>query len=782
MEAIQPASDPITKVLSDRMNPLLNGSTIPDGWSVTSEDSLTPRLLSFKSNSSTESYFGGSGRALSQSNRHVSAPNAENNYMEYLDLMKLEVDSQLDKLKGDVTGLENYALPDSVYIIGTHLGMSLDVMLIEIDERFNALKLLLGVVFRQAREMVDLSNPSVSDLQWEHELQLEIISITIGECITGLQEELERKLYEQISVTNTMSKNWQEAVAQFAAMREDLSALSKLLFPSVPESHISHSKSEGSGRSSRWKYNIFGKKTKEDHASSRTEGSKSFRKQKSMVISEKSDFRHLNAMTKEETISYFKSEISKLKRVHESALLEKTEEIFKLKREKGSVALQNDVEFEPLRKKIPQIIARMDQIISKNIKAPGFCTTHHELDEKSRFSSRIDSLYYDNQHLRGLLADNMKDVKELSSQLSEASRDMSLQLSSEEELLRQIEKYKEEWEDLRIESDVRDGLYCTVTRSLLDDSMNNMHDAALSFDAKLSSLEAVISENEKALRSSNDENWKLREKITELEEEKECLFQEHQDDSEVIKQESAVSFDAKLSSLEAVISEKENALRLSKEENRKLNEKLAGLEKDCLFQEHQEDPEIIKQESAEMILRDIEVEPQTSPGRSHETPKQDLQYDELLKLNGSNMDYDGALTKNGQEKQLECILVSIMKLSKEFVQIEQKISTERTENRSEDLSDHCSHMVKQAVVLTKVGLWYKQMLEERRSELQKAEAKVVILGDKVNSHLSLLEKIYVTLDHYSPTLQKHPGLLDAFLKTCKLVAGLRSRHDEDETT
>jgi hypothetical protein len=545
--------------------------------------------------------------------------------MEYLDLMKLEVDSQLDKLKGDVTGLENYALPDSVYIIGTHLGMSLDVMLIEIDERFNALKLLLGVVFRQAREMVDLSNPSVTDLQWEHELQLEIISITIGECITGLQEELERKLYEQISVTNTMSKNWQEAVAQFAAMREDLSALSKLLFPSVPESHISHSKSEGSGRSSRWKYNIFGKKTKEDHASSRTEGSKSFRKQKSMVISEKSDFRHLNAMTKEETISYFKSEISKLKRVHESALLEKTEEIFKLKREKGSVALQNDVEFEPLRKKIPQIIARMDQIISKNIKALGFRTTHHELDEKSRFSSRIDSLYYDNQHLRGLLADNMKDVKELSSQLSEASRDMSLQLSSEEELLRQIEKYKEEWEDLRIESDVRDGLYCTVTRSLLDDSMDNMHDAALSFDAKLSSLEAVISE-------------------------------------------------------------KENALRLSNEENRKLNEKLAGLEKDCLFQEHQEDPEIIKQERAEMILRDIEVEPQTSPGRSHETPKQDLQYDELLKLNGSNMDYDGALTKNGQEKQLECILVSIMKLSKEFVQIEQKISTDRTENRSVHLA------------------------------------------------------------------------------------------------
>ncbi|KAF7061329.1 hypothetical protein CFC21_068029 [Triticum aestivum] len=720
METIQAASHPITKVFSERMTSLPNRPTVPDGWSVTSEDSLTPRL-SFKSNSSTESYFEGSGRSLSRSNRHICAPNAETNYLEYLDMMKLEVDTHLDKLKGDVTGLENYALPDTGYIVSTHLGMSLDVMLIEIDERFNALKLLLAVVFRQARDMPGLTNPLVTDLQWEHELQLEIIGITVAECIAGLQEELERKLYEQISVTNIMSKNWQEAVSQFAAMREDLGALSKLLLPSVPESHISHSKQESSGsKSNKWKY-LFGKKTKEDHASPRTEERKSFRKQKSMVISEKSDFRHLNAMTREETISYFKSEISKLKRAHELALQEKTEELFKLKREKGSLALQNDVEFEPLRKKIPQIIARMDQIMSKNIKAPTLHTTHDELDEGCRLASKIDSLYYDNQHLRGLLADNMKDVKELSSQLSEASRDMSLQLSSEEELLRQIEKSREEQEDLRIEGDVRDGLYRTVTRSLLDDSMDDMHEAALSFDAKLSSLEAVISEKEKAL----------------------CL---------------------------------------SNEENRKLKEKLAALEKERLFQEHQEDPEVIKQESAEMILRDIEVEPNnTSPGRSHEAPKQDVQCDELLKLHGSVMDYDGALTKNGQEKQLECILVSIMKLSKEFVEIEQKLSTEKTENRSEDLTDHCSHMVKQAVVLTKVGLWYKQMLETRRSELQKAEAKVVILGDKVNTHLSLLEKIYVTLDHYSPTLQKYPGLLDAFLKTCKLVAGLRSRHDEDET-
>uniref|UniRef100_J3LTG3 WPP domain-associated protein n=1 Tax=Oryza brachyantha TaxID=4533 RepID=J3LTG3_ORYBR len=743
----------MVQVLTDRLNPLLHKPAFPAGvvqqprdhgdsvpglysgsfletrgrlssGSITSEDSpaLTPRWLSIKSNSSSDNCFEGSKRVVSWSDRHVFDA-------EFMDLMKQEVDSQLDRLKGDVTGLENYALPDNGYIIGTHLGMSLDVMLIEIDERFNALKLLLAAVFRQAREM---ASSSVSDLQLEHELQLEIINITIGEFIGGLQEEMERKLYEQISMTNSMSKNWQDAITQFASIRDDLGALSKLLFPSLQESHIAHSKHENSGsRSNRWKYNFFGKKNKEDH-SSRAEENKSFRKQKSIVVSEKSDFRHLNGMSTEEIISYFKTEMSKLKRMHELDLQEKTEELFKFKREKGLLALKNDVEFEPLRKKIPQIISRMDQIISKNIKMPSLCMTHDGLDERCISAKRIDSLYYENQHLRGLLADNMKDVKELSSQLSEASREMSRQLLSEDDLQRQIDKIKEEYEDLRIETDVRDGVYQTVTRKMLDDSMNSMHDAATNFDAELISLEAVIYEKEKALCSSNEKNRMLQEKITELEQ--------------------------------------------------------------CSIQDNQKDPEVIKQESTEIILRDIEVASHISPRISQETLKQDLQYDELVKLNSSleiataalkevekkNIDYNGIFTKNEQEKQLECILISIMKLSKEFVEIEQKLSVERSASRSEDLSDHCNHMVRQAVVLTKIGLWYKQVLETRRSELQKAEAKVVILGDKVNAHLNLLEKIYVTLDRYSPTLQQYPGLLDAFLKTCKLVAGLRSNQNKDD--
>jgi len=37
------------------------------------------------------------------------------------------------------------------------------------------------------------------------------------------------------------------------------------------------------------------------------------------------------------------------------------------------------------------------------------------------------------------------------------------------------------------------------------------------------------------------------------------------------------------------------------------------------------------------------------------------------------VNHSSSLTKKEQEKQLECILVSIMKLSQEFVEIEKKI-------------------------------------------------------------------------------------------------------------
>ncbi|PVH63422.1 hypothetical protein PAHAL_2G024700 [Panicum hallii] len=671
--------------------------------------------------------------------QHLLDANVEVTYTEYLDLMKVEIDQRLNKLTEDIRVFKSYNLTHKYDANGScstacHVGK-----LTEIDEGFNCLKVLLVVVFQQIREMLTLVNASIRDLQCEHELQLELTGIIIGDRIRGLQDELERKLYEQSSIVRSLRKNWQETVVQCASIREDLIAISDILLPSEEEPHIPLCRHESLGNwSDRWKFSFFRKRTHQDHSLSSSEQNQNSATQKSIssseVISEKSDFRHLKGMNRQEMLNYFRSEISKLKRLHELDLQEKTEELFKFKREKWSLALKYDVEFEPLRKKFPEVISRFDQIMSNGMTAPTTCSTSDALDERSRLNSRIDSLYHDNQHLRCLLAEKTKNVQELSRQVSDASRKMSLQYSLEKQLLRQVNNTKEEYEDLYVENTIRNEIYQTVIRKLIDSHRNILVDTAQNFHAKLSSYEAALSEKDKAL----------------------CL---------------------------------------SNEENQKLKEKLSTLEKEHFIQYNQQDPELNKEESEEMILRDIEMEPHVAPQRSYEISDQAMPYEELIKLNQTlevasttlkevetkTLDYSDILGKREQEEQLDCILVSIMGLSKEFVEIEYKMSEDikGNEKKTEILNDRCNHMVQQAIVLTKKGLWYKQMIDTRRSELQKAESEVDILGNKVNALLSLVQKIYVTLEHYSSVFQHHPVLLDAFLKTCKLVAGIRSRQKEE---
>ncbi|CAN6196861.1 unnamed protein product [Urochloa humidicola] len=677
--------------------------------------------------------------AVSRLHQHLQDANVEVTCAEYLDLMNVEVDQRLNKLTEDMRVFKSYNLAhkydaDSPCTTACHVRK-----LTEIDEDFNSLKVLLVVVFQQIRQMLSLVKASIHDLKWEHELQLEVTGIIIGDCIRGLQDELERKLYEQNSIVDSLRKNWQETVAQCASIREDLIAISDILLPSEEEPHVPLCRHESLGNwSDRWKFSFFRKKAYQDHSLSPSEESQNSATQKSLspseVISEKSDFRHLKGMPRQDMLNYFRSEISKLRRLHELDLQEKTEELFKFKREKWSLALKYDVEFEPLRKKFPEVISRFDKIMSYGMAAPTICITSDALDERSKLNGRIDSLYRDNQHLRRLLVEKTKNVQELSRQVSDASRKMSLQYSLEKQLLRQVNNSKEEYEDLYVESTIREEIYQTVIRKLVDSHSNIMEDTAQNFHAKLSSLEATLSEKDKAL----------------------CL---------------------------------------SNEENQKLKEKLSLLEKEHFIQYNQQDLEVNKEESEEMILRDIEMEPHVAPQRTYEISDQDMQYDELIKLNQTlevasttlkeveteKLYYSDILGKREQQEQLDCILVSIMDLSKEFVEIEHKMleDTKGNEKKTEILNDQCKHMVQQAIILTKKGLWYKQMLDTRRSELRKAESEVDILGNKVNALLSLVQKIYVTLEHYSSVFQHHPVLLDTFLKTCKLVAGIRSRKKEE---
>ncbi|VAH46200.1 unnamed protein product [Triticum turgidum subsp. durum] len=683
-----------------------------------------PSLFSCNCSCDIGSNFEAFATVMSRLHQHLLDADVEINYTEYLDLMKLEVDQQLNRLKEDMMLLKSHNfVHDSDADVSCPAICRHGKPIVEIDEGFNDLKLLLIVVFRQIKDMLSLFNASIHDLQWEHDLQLEVTGIMIGDCIRTLEDELERRFFEQSSIVNNLRENRKETVVQCGAIRQELMSISDMLLPSEDESHSPHSKHENLGnRSNRWKYNLLRKKTGEEHSASSSVETKKSATQRSVspreVISEKSDFRHLRGSTGEEIINYFRSEISKLKRLHELYLQDKTEELFKFKREKASLDLKHDLEFEHLRKKVPDIISRVDTIISSTIKAPTVCSTSEALEENCRLNNKIDSLYLENQHLSGLLAEKMNDIKGLSCQISDARREISLRLSLEEQIMRQVDTIKGDYDDLYVESTIRDEVYRTVTRNFVDDCRTSMEDASRNSQAEVSSLEAKLSEREKAL----------------------CL---------------------------------------ANEENQKLTEKLLLLEKEHFIENDHENPELTKQESDEMTLRDIEMEPHVS-ARSYESCEQSMEDKELVKpsptieiasttlqeVETKKLEYNGFLGKNEHIIQLDFIMVSIMDLSKEFVEIEHKISgdIEGNERRSDDLRDQCNHVVQQAIVLTKKGLSYKQMLDRTRSELRKAEAEVDILENKVTALLSIAQKIYATLEHYSPVFQQYPGVTGCFLE------------------
>jgi len=80
-------------------------------------------------------------------------------------------------------------------------------------------------------------------------------------------------------------------------------------------------------------------------------------------------------------------------------------------------------------------------------------------------------------------------------------------------------------------------------------------------------------------------------------------------------------------------------------------------------------------------------------------------------------------------------------------------------------------LVQQVSVLKKKEFWYKQILEIKCSNLRKAEAEVDILGDEVDTLLSVLGKIYIALDHYSPVLKHYPGVTDILNLVQKVLKG-----------
>ncbi|XP_039116907.1 WPP domain-associated protein-like isoform X2 [Dioscorea cayenensis subsp. rotundata] len=690
----------------------------------------------------------------------------ELDYNEQLIGLRIAVEKQLDRLTDDLGSLKCLSSGKANEVVT------------EIDDRVDALKRTIETVFKQVSCGFGSLMVSVLDSHWENEFQNEVNAMLVQDYIKDIYDKFETKLWEQSRVINNLNKKWQEKLGELALMREELDGISRSLLSSETGSLFSQNSLDvfeewnNGKRKDHIHWKVLGNHhyaNCEENGLILMERSEEYEK----TMSEVADSPQIKGMTKEEVIVYYKTEMIKMRRQHDSALQEKTEELFSLKREflkeRGSLHLRKDKEFELLRKKIPDIILKLDGILQVEEKSP----LVHD-DQFHSLKERIDALYSENQHLRGLLGDKRKEVSCLSSQVSETASQMTLHSSAEASLLKQIKKLKCDIKDVNFETSIRDELSKVILRDfitqhernqddieieakivqeidsiifrgLADDCVSAMKAIVVRHQTESISLQQVISQKEKAICLLNDENGKLKQvvsSLTVLMEEKKRI--EVETDSTLNQQK--VRFDLlcqelcilkdKVGKQEVLISEK--TIELDSTKNR-LNEALRQIDR------------------YEMDVSNLNQKVKNTSDVLEEAQKQNNVLNSIIKekqklLSSSEM----------QAERMDSVIVSLKQLSEQVADVENKMEAKIEQNKSrlKVLTHQCNSTMRQYGTLKKKELWYKKMLDIRYSNLQKAEAEVDLLGDEVDALLSLLGKIYIALDHYSPVLRHYPGVME----------------------
>ncbi|KAJ6815495.1 WPP domain-associated protein-like [Iris pallida] len=645
-----------------------------------------------------------------------------------------------------------------------------------LDVRIDAVREVIAAAFEEIEDMFNSLKALVFEQQWEFEFRREINSIIVQSRVRDLQTEFERKLYEERDLVHMVSTNWQEKVTELSTIRAELDNMSRSFLSSESSSLISLNshetleESNGAKRNDQFPRMLSGNAQFPYTTHIEENGTGSIKKCKDIAqpMVDVVDASQLKHLSKDELVSYYKTEVLKMRRQHESALHEKTEQLFRLKRqllkEKGS-PFRRDREFELLKKKIPEVILKLDGILLDKEALPRVESSY---DELSSLKDKINALLSENERLQGLLTEKEEEVKCLSSQISDAENLISLHSSAERNFLAQINNLTGGLEDVKIEASIRSDFLTTIFKELLSDYISGREDSeveakivkdiytiiikgiivdAMSSEHSKSSLEALLSEKQRLLSVEIEENGKLKEALMSqltLSKEKDNLASET--NSTLMEQEEQFDLlNKELRILREQASKQERLISEIKTDSDLLKRRLAV----SLQQNHQYNVEINKLND-ELVIASYALK----EAEKQKTMLHCIIEDKEKKISSTK--------ENLEATQMHSIITSMMELSEAFLALENNLMTkiERFETRMKNVSHEVSPLLQQTTQLLKEGQWYKQMLDIRNSNLQKAEAEVDLLGDEVDALLSLLGKIYIALDHYSPVLQLYPGVTE----------------------
>ena len=265
----------------------------------------------------------------------------------------------------------------------------------------------------------------------------------------------------------------------------------------------------------------------------------------SVTSSKPENLEYLRQLPREQLINHFQTEMNQLKREHECTMQEMTEEYFSIKRrclkleECPSLSFLNkDKDFNVLRKKIPDIISKLDKVVLEGEKLKGKTNA----DSKRE----LDSLLLENRLLKGSLlkaGEEMSHNQELVRKLESDVEDLHVEASIYEDVYRsfvgefvnQIQCAKEE---ANLEREEASASKIALEDSCVESYMEEEYCAIMYKEAlkeageKLVELKINVSERERALGSEIAEKGILKEKIHSLE----CLVKEKENDLATVRE------------------------------------------------------------------------------------------------------------------------------------------------------------------------------------------------------------------------------------------------------
>ncbi|XP_042503025.1 WPP domain-associated protein [Macadamia integrifolia] len=678
-----------------------------------------------------------------------------------------DAEEQFQRLQKDINNLKEFKMADRTifgvdsHTVGDHFQGKVDDKWEEVDKTLNMLRVTVNAVFHQVNDMVYLSKTSISEWQQEREFQEEIEAMVIQNSIKSLQQEL------KIEVCSGEKIN--QLVNEISSLRQELDFISK----SLSSSELGHLPCHGSHESGEecnavLKDNINQKAS--SHISLPSSLEENGKLEPKISSLDRMDSAELKHKSSDELIIFFKAEMAKMNRNHESILQEKIEEYFALKREslkeRGPQSLRRDKDFDSLKKKIPEVMSKLDGILKEKKELP---VSYEDCMNIRILKDRLDALHSENRLLKNFLANEREEVKHLSSQLSNATDKTSHHSMTEVGLLEEIRKLNCVMEDLKWDVSVREEINICLLRDVVRNFKCDIEDSETKFklmqDICRIILRGAVKEAEAIMEcgvTDSDMEYIIMQEVCGI------IHREAFKNAQAAINLIVAEYEKENEQIEETLLETKKSLRLETEEKEQLKREQFSLL--ILMAEKEKESDSIKS----ILDLTLKLIGQYEGDISKLDQKLKLEMEKLSVADGERRDLQAviqekqatiSLLKSKERehgKEMECIMISIEALSKAVADFKCRLTKNVEQNslRLEKLTSQCHPLVQRATEIKRTGLAYKQRLERRCSDLQKAESEVDLLGDEVDALLNLLEKIYIALDHYSPILQHYPGIME----------------------